>query len=165
MAGIVGISLALEPGIAAYLPLAHRAGDPGAEGGGETLFENGLAPDQVLAEEALARLKPLFEDPAVLKIGQNLKHDWLVLAQNGIELGPIDDTMLLSYALDVGRPNLSGHGLEQLARDLSRPFLPGARGSGRQGPQGDRRSTRSGPSPRPATRPRSRTWRSASTAC
>ena len=114
-ADIVGVALALEPGLAAYLPLRHRAGDP-AEGGGENLFENGLAPNQVPAEDAMARLKLLFEDPCVLKVGQNVKHDWLVLSRHGIALAPVDDTMLLSYALDVGRPNLSGHGLEPLAR-------------------------------------------------
>ena len=106
---IVGVSLGVEPGLAAYLPLRHRAS-------GETLFENGLAPNQVGADDALARLKPLLEDRAVLKIGQNVKHDWLVLHRHGIDVAPCDDTMLLSYALDVGRPNLSGHGLEQLAR-------------------------------------------------
>ncbi len=110
---IVGISLALEPGLAGYLPLRHRAGEPDA---GENLFENGLAPDQIGFDDALSRLKPLLEDPAVLKIGQNVKHDWLVLHRHGIDVAPCDDTMLLSYALDVGRPNLSGHGLEQMAQ-------------------------------------------------
>ncbi|NNM74521.1 DNA polymerase I [Enterovirga aerilata] len=110
---IVGISLGLEPGMSAYLPLRHRAG---GQDGGESLFENGLVAGQIPFDDALFRLKPLLEDPAVLKIGQNVKHDWLVLKRHGIEMRSLDDTMLLSYALDVGKPNLSGHSLEQLAR-------------------------------------------------
>jgi DNA polymerase-1 len=110
---IIGISLGLEPGMSAYLPLRHRAG---GQDGAESLFENGLLSDQIPFDEALARLKPVLEDASVLKIGHNIKHDWLVLKRHGIETGPLDDTMLLSYALDVGKPNLSGHSLEQLAR-------------------------------------------------
>jgi DNA polymerase-1 len=110
---IVGISLGLEPGMSAYLPLRHRAGDGN---GTENLFENGFRSDQLPFDQALAVLKPLLEDEAVLKIGQNIKHDWLVLKRHGVEMGPLDDTMLISYALDVGKPNLSGHSLEQLAR-------------------------------------------------
>ena len=112
-ADIVGISLALEPGLAAYVPLAHRAG---GEGGAENLFDDGLLPDQIPADAALERLKALLEDPGVLKIGQNVKTDWLVLKRRGVVMTPVEDTMLLSYALDVGRPNLAGHSLEQLAR-------------------------------------------------
>jgi DNA polymerase-1 len=110
---IVGLSLGLEPGLSAYLPLRHRAGN---EDGTQSLFANGLLSDQVPADVALARLKPLLEDEAVLKIGQNIKHDWLVLKRHGVAMAPLDDTMLISYALDVGKPNLSGHSLEQLAR-------------------------------------------------
>ena len=110
---IVGISLGLEPGMSAYLPLRHRAGDGN---GSETLFENGLRGDQLPIETALALLKPVLEDEAILKLGQNLKHDWLVLKRHGVEMAPLEDTMLMSYALDVGKPNLSGHSLEQLAR-------------------------------------------------
>ncbi len=110
---IVGISLGLEPGMSAYLPLRHRAGD---QNGSESLFENGILADQIPFDAALGLLKPLLEDEAVLKVGQNIKHDWLVLKRHGIEMGPLDDTMLISYALDVGKPNLSGHSLEQLAR-------------------------------------------------
>ncbi|WP_375459899.1 DNA polymerase I [uncultured Enterovirga sp.] len=111
-AEIVGVSLALEPGLAAYIPLRHRAGETE---GGENLFENGLVPDQIAFDDVLSRLKPLLEDASVLKIGQNTKHDWLVLMRLGIEMAPLDDTMLLSYALDVGRPGLAGHSLDQLA--------------------------------------------------
>ncbi|MDB5557230.1 MAG: polymerase, partial [Enterovirga sp.] len=110
---IVGISLGLEPGMSAYLPLRHRAA---GQDGSESLFENGFLSDQIPPDAALARLKPLLEDEAVLKIGHNIKHDWLVLKRHGVEMGPIEDTMLLSYALDVGKPSLSGHSLDQLAR-------------------------------------------------
>ena len=59
-------------------------------------------------------LRPLMEAPGVLKIGQNIKFDWHVLAQRGIETAPIDDTMLISYALDAGATN-DGHGMDALA--------------------------------------------------
>ena len=60
----------------------------------------------------LDRLKPLLEAPDVLKIAQNMKFDWLVFAQHGIEVAPFDDTMLISYVLDAG---LNGHGMDELA--------------------------------------------------
>ena len=106
-AELIGISLAIAPGRACYIPLAHRA--EGADGG---LFAGGLAPGQIEARAALERLKPLLEDASVLKIGHNLKYDWLVLAQHGIEVAPCDDTMLMSYVLDAGRGN---HGIDDLA--------------------------------------------------
>ncbi|AWN40601.1 DNA polymerase I [Methylobacterium durans] len=114
-AGLVGVSLAVAPGRAAYIPLAHRkdakAGDlfgDGAEAGGD-----GLLPEQLDLAAALERLKPLLENPGVLKVGQNLKYDWLVLSRYGIEVGPFDDTMLISYVLDAGK---GGHGMDELAR-------------------------------------------------
>jgi DNA polymerase-1 len=107
-AEIIGVSLALEPGLACYVPLKHRAGD--------SLFDQGLLPDQIGFDEAIAALKPLLEDPGILKIGQNLKYDWLVLSRYGIDVAPYDDTMLLSYVLDAGRMGLNGHGMDQLAK-------------------------------------------------
>ena len=104
---IVGIALAPEPGRAAYLPLAHRSG--------EDLLSNGPLPGQMGAAEALARLKPLLEDPAVLKIGHNIKADCLVLRRHGIDMAPLDDVMLVSYALDAGRAGLANHGPEAAA--------------------------------------------------
>ncbi|HEX2255492.1 MAG TPA: 5'-3' exonuclease H3TH domain-containing protein, partial [Afifellaceae bacterium] len=98
-AELCGVSLAIEPGRACYIPLGHRsgsacdAGDMFAEGNG------GLLDGQIPIAEALSRLKPLLEDPAVLKVGQNVKYDWQVLARHGIEMKPFDDTMLISYAL------------------------------------------------------------------
>ncbi|MBV8963324.1 MAG: DNA polymerase I, partial [Hyphomicrobiales bacterium] len=107
-AELIGISLAIAPGRAGYVPLAHRA--EGADGG---LFDGGPAAGQIEARAALARLKPLLEDASVLKIGHNLKYDWLVLAQHGIELTPCDDTMLMSYVLDAGR---GSHEINDLAQ-------------------------------------------------
>jgi DNA polymerase-1 len=103
-AELVGVSLCTAPGRAAYLPLLHK--------GGADLFGGGLLPDQIPQGEALARLKPLLEDPAVLKVGQNVKYDWLVLHRHGIDVKPFDDTMLMSYVLDAGR---HGHGMDELA--------------------------------------------------
>jgi DNA polymerase-1 len=106
-AELVGFSLALGPNEACYVPLAHKQGGDGAG-----LFAGGMAPDQIDVREALDRLKPLLEDGSVLKIGQNLKFDWLVFALHGIAMAPIDDTMLMSYVLDAGR---GSHGMDALS--------------------------------------------------
>ena len=110
-AELVGISLSTTPGKACYIPLAHRAqgadGELALEGG------DGLLPNQIPRDEALALLKPLLEDPGVLKVGQNIKYDWLIFANQGIDVAPIDDTMLLSYVLEGG---LHGHGMDELAQ-------------------------------------------------
>ena len=119
-AGLVGVSLAVAPGRACYIPLAHvRAAKPERNAG--DLFGEGAAPsdavepvtEQIPMREAIARLKPLLEDEGVLKVGQNLKYDWVVLARYGIEVAPFDDTMLISYVLDAGK---GGHGMDELAR-------------------------------------------------
>lgn len=100
---LVGISLCIAPGKACYIPLAH--------GTGEGMFAE--RPPQLALADAIARLNPLLADPAVLKIGQNLKYDLIVLARHGVPvLAPYDDTMLLSYALDAGRWN---HGMDDLS--------------------------------------------------
>jgi DNA polymerase I len=109
-ADLCGFSLAVSANAACYVPLIHRQG-----GDGTGLFPGETAADQLSAEQALAVLKPLLEDRSVLKIGQNLKFDWLVLARHGIEVAPVDDTMLLSYVLDAGR---SPHGMDPLAEEL-----------------------------------------------
>src|SRR5207248_2913290 len=103
-AKLVGISLATEPGKACYIPVGHR-------GSGGGLFEGGAVEGQIRFEDAIARLKPLLEDPSILKIGQNLKYDIEVLARHGIDVKPIDDTMLVSYVLDSGDV---GHGMDEL---------------------------------------------------
>ncbi len=104
-ADLVGVSLSVEPGRAAYLPLGHTAGEGDLLGGG-------LVAGQVPAKEALARLKPLLEDPAIIKVAQNLKFDYVVFAERGITVSPYDDTMLMSYALDGGK---GGSGMDELA--------------------------------------------------
>jgi len=130
-AELVGLSMAIAPGRACYVPLGHRHASGTLDFGGEVLT-------QVPVREALQSLKPLLEDQSVLKIGQNLKYDCVVLAQHGIALAPIEDTMLLSYALDAG-VGRGGHGLDELAeRHLGHScmgftqvleFAPGARKS------------------------------------
>ncbi|MDK9697170.1 MAG: DNA polymerase I [Siculibacillus sp.] len=104
-AELVGFSLALAPGNACYVPLAHRSGAGG-------LFDDGLTAGQIPSAQALAALKPLLADRSVLKIGQNLKYDALVLSQYGLTIVGFDDTMLMSYALDAGR---GGHGMDELS--------------------------------------------------
>lgn len=106
-AEICGISLATGVNEACYMPLAHTK-----PGDGSGLFAGGLAPDQIKAADALAALKPLLTDPGVLKIGHDLKFDTVVLAQHGIDMAPIDDTILISYVLDAGRAK---HDQESLA--------------------------------------------------
>ncbi len=107
-AGLCGFSLALSPNEACYVPIAHKK-----DGGGDGLFDAGLAPDQIKEADALKVLKPLLEDRSILKVGQNLKYDWLVFAQRGIEIEGYDDTMLISYVLDAGK---GGHGMDDLAK-------------------------------------------------
>ncbi len=97
-AEICGISLATGINEACYVPLAHTK-----PGDGSGLFAAGPAPGQIKAADALAALKPLLTNPGILKIGHNLKFDTVVLAQHGIAMAPIDDTILISYVLDAGR--------------------------------------------------------------
>ncbi|MFQ5563268.1 MAG: DNA polymerase I [Parvularculaceae bacterium] len=104
-ANLVGVSLSTEPGRACYIPLGH-----GVKGLG---FDDETISKQLPLDKALKLLKPLLEDPAVLKVGQNLKYDALVLSRYGVEITPFDDTMLISYALDCGR---GGHGMDDLAK-------------------------------------------------
>jgi DNA polymerase-1 len=115
-AGLVGVSLSLASGEGCYVPLAHRAagrkqasldlGDAPPEGDGA------LLPGQIPLKRAIKLLKPLLEDPSVLKVGQNIKYDMHVMAQHGIAIAPIDDTMLMSYVLEAGS---HGHGMDELA--------------------------------------------------
>jgi DNA polymerase-1 len=111
-AGLCGFSLAVAPNEACYVPLGHREG--GSENGSDLFApEAKLCADQIPETQALAALKPLLEDKSVLKIAQNMKYDWLVFAQRGIEIEGYDDTMLISYVLDAGK---NGHGMDDLAK-------------------------------------------------
>jgi DNA polymerase-1 len=95
-ARIVGLSLAIDPGRAAYVPLAHAGLDV-----------------QVVLADAVAALGPLLQDRCVLKIYQNAKFDRMVMARAGFpEAVPFDDTMLISYALEAGA---HGHGMDELS--------------------------------------------------
>jgi DNA polymerase I len=111
-ATLVGISLALAPNEACYVPLAHRQGGDTSSGSNGSLFAGEIVPDQISEQDALAAMRPLLEDAGVLKIGQDLKFDLQMFALRGITLAPYDDIMLLSYVLDAGR---SGHGIDTLA--------------------------------------------------
>mgnify|MGYP002640809832 FL=1 len=106
-AQLVGISLAVEPGHACYIPLTHKIG-------GEDLFgSDKLAEEQMPIETALKMLAPILEDNSILKIGQNMKYDKKIFAQIGINVNPIDDTMLMSYAMHAGLHNHSMDFLSQ----------------------------------------------------
>src|SRR6056297_354039 len=116
-ADLVGISLATVPGTACYIPLTHR------DGASDDLFgSDALAEGQLLRDEVLTALKPLLEDDSILKIGQNMKYDAKILAGYGLNIAPIDDTMLMSYALHAGE---HGHGMDTLSeRYLSHDPIP-----------------------------------------
>ncbi|MGJ8544043.1 MAG: DNA polymerase I [Sulfitobacter sp.] len=116
-AELVGISLAVDPGAACYIPLIHKAG------ASDDLFgSDDLAEGQMPTEEALRMLTPMLQDPAILKIGQNMKYDAKIFAQIGIKLAPFDDTMLMSYAMHAG---LHNHGMDTLSeRYLSHTPIP-----------------------------------------
>jgi DNA polymerase I len=109
VAEIAGIALALAPGKAAYVPVGHVEGGSDMFAGAER-FSDG----QINREEALALIKPVVEDLAVLKIGQNFKFDYAVLMRHGIVAQGFDDTLLLSYALDAGFGVT--HGMDGLAQ-------------------------------------------------
>jgi DNA polymerase-1 len=102
IAKLAGISLATAPNTACYIPVGHSGAD---------LYSD--APSQLPMAVVLDKLKGLLEDPAVLKIGHNLKYDWVMFDKAGIDVAPYDDTMLLSFDLDAG---LHGHGLDELAK-------------------------------------------------
>ena len=113
-ARLVGVSLSLDDGRACYVPLAHKAsGGQGSLDLGESDGADEDAPAQIPFEDAVTVLKPLLEDPSVLKVGQNIKYDMQVLVRHGIQIAPIDDTMVLSYVLDGG---LHNHNMDELAR-------------------------------------------------
>ena len=109
-ADLAGVCLSITPGKACYIPVGHRIG-----GQGDDLFEDPsqLDPGQLDMQDMIALLKPILESEAILKIGQNIKYDLLVLSRHGINVTPIDDTMLISYALEAG---LHGHGMDELSK-------------------------------------------------
>ena len=101
LARLVGISFSLTPHEAVYIPLGHAGADEIA---------------QLDLEDTLQRLKPVLANPKIKKIGQNIKYDWMVLKQHGVELdGVVFDTMLASYLLN---PSKRAHNLDQIALDF-----------------------------------------------
>ncbi len=125
-AELVGFSLCTKPGKACYVPVGHKGIGHEALGIKEETRDGDLfsasrspmpnakclLPGQIPLADALAALKPLLADPAVLKIGQNIKYDMLVLRKYGIDVAPLADTMLMSYALDAGAQD---HGMDALS--------------------------------------------------
>ena len=105
-AKLVGISLSTAPNLACYIPLLHR------QGGDDLFGSEALEEGQLPLDEVLAEIKPMLEDASVLKIGQNMKYDAKIFARYGVEVAPIDDTMLMSYAMNAG---LHGHGMNALS--------------------------------------------------
>jgi DNA polymerase-1 len=105
-AGLCGVSLAIAPGEACYIPISHSEKADGLA------FEAPADIEQIPLADVIATLKPLLEDPAVLKVAQNAKYDIAVLARHGIQVAPIEDTMLISYVLEAG---LHGHGMDELS--------------------------------------------------
>jgi DNA polymerase-1 len=106
-ATLCGFSLAVAPNEACYVPLTHRK-----RGGGEGLFDDGLAEHQIPEADALTALKPLLEHPGVLKIGHNMKFAWQILSMRSVTTMPCDDIMLMSYVLDAGK---HGHDIDDLS--------------------------------------------------
>ncbi len=125
-AEMVGFSLCVDVGEACYVPLLHKESrienKESGNSSGNDLFaatdsrfsipDSKLATNQIPVERAAQLLKPLLEDEAVLKIGHNIKYDWLIVNHYGIEINPIEDTMLLSYVLHAGE---HGQGMDELA--------------------------------------------------
>jgi len=110
VAELVGVSLSVEPGAACYIPLAHTEGD------GDLLGAAERAPGQMDFDTALAALRAVLEDPAILKIGHNLKYDAKVLANYGLTVAPFDDTMLIAYAQGAGGDMSGGYAMDALSK-------------------------------------------------
>ena len=111
-ANLVGISLSVKPGSGCYIPVGHTgSGEQGDLDLGDSPKAKD-APKQIPLKKVVAKLKPLLESPGILKIGQNIKYDMHVLRRVGIDVTPVDDTMVLSYVLDGSG---HGHGMDELA--------------------------------------------------
>ena len=106
-AKLVGISLTSEIGKAAYIPLGHVAEQADLLGESQ-----GADIPQMPMDKALEMLKPLLEDPSIMKVAHNMKYDWQIFARHGIHVTPCDDTMLISYVLDGSSHK---HGMDALS--------------------------------------------------
>jgi DNA polymerase I len=105
-AALCGVALALTPNEACYVPLGHRQGEAG-------LFQGDVAPDQLAERAVLDAMKPLLEDPGVIKIGHDVKVIQQICALRGIAMRSSDDVMLMSYVTDAGKADHSRDGLAQ----------------------------------------------------
>ncbi len=110
-ANLVGISLSVHKGTGCYIPLNHK---PDGTVQGELGVETKTIVKQLPLDLVVKKLGPVLEHPGILKIAQNAKYDFGVLSRYGIRLSPLEDTMLLSYALSAGK---GGHGMDDLARN------------------------------------------------
>ena len=124
LAEIWGISLAIRPGRAGYIPIGHRSG-------AADLLSDGPVEGQISLREALALLKPVIQDASVLKIGHDVKYSFTVLSRYGVDLEPFDDTMLLSYVLDAGTATHTMQGLADRWLGHATQSLKAIAGSGR----------------------------------
>ena len=116
-AELVGVSLSVKAGEACYIPLTHKANTADDLFGGAELAAN-----QMPLNIALDVLTPMLQDPSILKIGQNMKYDTKIFAGLGVDVAPIDDTMLMSYAMHGG---LHNHGMDGLSeRYLNHTPIP-----------------------------------------
>jgi DNA polymerase-1 len=106
-AKLVGISLCVAPGEACYIPLEHGGGAQG-----QLALDATPRPKQVSLKDAVRILTPMLADASVLKIGHNIKFDLHVLARVGLDVTPIDDTIVMSYVLDGAK---NGHGMDELS--------------------------------------------------
>ena len=110
-ADLVGISIAFEVGKAFYIPVGHMENSEGGDKG--TLFSDStLDQRQLPIDIVIAELKPLLEDPSILKVGQNIKYDSKILKNYSIKLAALDDTMLMSFCVNGGK---HGHGMDTLS--------------------------------------------------
>ena len=105
-ANLVGISLAIESGIACYIPIGHITSEQKIEND-KNNFKNQLSLNYVID-----KLRPILEDPSILKIGQNIKFDYKILLKYSVSLCSFEDTMLMSYSLNAG---LHRHNLDTLS--------------------------------------------------
>ncbi len=100
VADLVGISLCVTPGEAFYIPVGHKK------------KEDDLVKKQLKLNDVLKLIKPFLEDSSIKKVGQNIKYDYRIFLQHGIQMNSIEDTMLMSYALDAGK---NRHGMDLLS--------------------------------------------------
>jgi DNA polymerase-1 len=117
-AEMVGISMSIHPGKACYIPVAHSAPEEQATldlglDDAPDAKNNGAKIKQIKREEVVKLIKPLLENLSVLKIFHNAKYDAKIFGHYGINVTPVDDTMLISYAIEGG---LHKHNMDDLAQ-------------------------------------------------